>query len=130
MTERVAARAARLPPDVLVALVASCAESSPLVRAALDVATAQHDPVPAWAVASVLTSPDLLPPLMTNFEMWHCAVAHVCAAWHAAWLATADERQWQVAVDLTKSGLVKIQANIVRVDDTVMLLFFIRRAQK
>ena len=42
----------------------------------------------------MLTSPDLLPPLLSSLEACHWAAANVCGAWQQAWLATADQRRW------------------------------------
>jgi hypothetical protein len=60
--------------EVLVSLVAEACVKSDHVRRAADRAAAQHDPVPQWAVDGVLTSPDLLVPILESLELRHGTV--------------------------------------------------------
>ena len=91
-SDRIAERLQRLPPNVLISLVAEACAASPRMCAAVDKATAEYDPVPHWAVTSVLTSADLLVPIMEHLKIRHGAVASVCKAWEQAWQATSERR--------------------------------------
>ena len=73
--------------EVLVSLVAEACVKSDHVRRAADRAAAQHDPVPQWAVDGVLTSPDLLVPILESLELRHGAAGCVCHAWAQVWQA-------------------------------------------
>lgn len=91
-SDRIAERLQRLPPNVLISLVAEACTANPRMCAAVDKATAEYDPVPQWAVTSVLTSADLLVPIMEHLKIRHGAVASVCKAWEQAWQATSERR--------------------------------------
>lgn len=91
-SDRIAERLQRLPPNVLISLVAEECAANPRMCAAVDKATAEYDPVPQWAVTSVLTSADLLVPIMEHLKIRHGAVASVCKAWEQAWQATSERR--------------------------------------
>ena len=72
---------------VLVNLVTEACVKSDHVRRAADRAAAQHDPVPQWAVDGVLTSPDVLVPILESLELRHGAAGCVCHAWAQVWQA-------------------------------------------
>ena len=92
LSDRIAERLQRLPSNVLISLVAEACAANPRMCAAVDKATAEYDPVPQWAVTSVLTSADLLVPIMEHLKIRHGAVASVCKAWEQAWQATSERR--------------------------------------
>ena len=46
---------------------------------------AERAPVPEWAVTGVLTSVDLVRPLLASLALDDCYTALVCTAWRAAW---------------------------------------------
>ena len=92
LSDRIAERLQRLPSNVLISLVAEACAANPRMCAAVDKATAEYDPVPQWAVTSVLTSADLLVPIMEHLKIRHGAVTSVCKAWEQAWQATSERR--------------------------------------
>lgn len=92
---RCAARAAGLSHDELADLIGELSVTSD-ARSLIDTALAQRQPLPEWAVSNVLTSPDLLPHILTAkdvFNSWDCAISRVCKQWHQTWAATVEQRR-------------------------------------
>ena len=77
---------ANLPHGVLIELTAQAMREIPALRRRCDAAFAEHAPVAEWAVASIFTSPDLLPSLIAPLGLKDSRLARVCTAWKAAWL--------------------------------------------
>ena len=50
-----------------------------------DAILAERAPVPEWAVEGVLTSVDLLRPLLASLAIEDCYTGLVCTTWRAAW---------------------------------------------
>jgi hypothetical protein len=90
---RLSARLSRLPHEVLADFCATlCCERRDACTAA-DALLAEHDPLPAWATAEVVLSPDLAPNLMAPLDLVHGAAACVCKTWLVAWDATSEGRR-------------------------------------
>ena len=106
---RLAARMRKLPHAVVADLAAemACEEAEQAQRIA-DKCLAHHCPVPAWAVADVLLSPDLLPVLLESLDADDCAAAAVCQRWRQSFLAAgAQRRKWcRVSTEDWQDGLV------------------------
>ena len=101
MDFRLSARVAALPRNVLLELVEamSANELSHAGRVAADAVLAKHTQTPAWALDSVLLSPDLLPSLFGSLEFTDCATAQVCRAWrnacvHGVELSDGTSARW------------------------------------
>ena len=68
-------------------------EALPPARASVDALLSVRNPLPEWAVISVLVSTDLIPCLFASLERQDCAVACVCKAWRQGWADTAAQRR-------------------------------------
>lgn len=82
---RTAARAARLPHEVLVSLISRLVDQGADARGEFDRSTAEHDPLPSWAVSGVLLSQNLVTLILDTLPFRECAAARVCSAWSNAW---------------------------------------------
>ena len=91
MADRYELRLSHLPHKVLVQLAAECMRGSDEARRSAEAVIAEHSPVPAFAVAQVLTSPDLVGCLLQSLGLKDCRIAHVCTAWRHAW-SLKDQR--------------------------------------
>ena len=93
-TSRLAARLEHLSHAALVELCAlACTLDAHDSRTAADATLARHDPLPAWAVDTVLLSSDIAPRLTGAMAAQDCAAAAVCRAWREAWRATRKQRR-------------------------------------
>ena len=91
---RLAARLEHLSHAALVELCAlACTLDAHDSRTAADATLARHDPLPAWAVDTVLLSSDIAPRLTGVMAAQDCAAAVVCRAWREAWRATRKQRR-------------------------------------
>jgi hypothetical protein len=68
-------------------------EASPPARASIDALLSLRNPLPKWAVNSVLVSTDLIPYLFASLEIQDWAAACVCKAWQQGWADTAQQRR-------------------------------------
>ena len=86
MADRYEPRLSHLPHSVLVQLAAEGMRAmSDEARRSAEEVIAVHSPVPALAVAQVLTSPDLVGCLLQSLGLKDCRSARVCTAWRHAW---------------------------------------------
>ena len=86
MADRYEPRLSHLPHSVLVQLAAEGMRAmSDEARRSAEAVIAEHSPVPAFAVAQVLTSPDLVGCLLQSLGLKDCRIAGVCTAWRHAW---------------------------------------------
>ena len=86
MADRYEPRLSHLPHSVLVQLAAEGMRAmSDDARRSAEEVIAVHSPVPALAVAQVLTSPDLVGCLLQSLGLKDCWSARVCTAWRHAW---------------------------------------------
>ena len=91
MADRYEQRLSHLPHSVLVQLAADCMRVSGEARRSAEAVIAEHLPVPAFAVAQVLTCPDLVGCLLQSLRLKDRRVARVCTAWRHAW-SLKDQR--------------------------------------
>jgi len=91
MADRYEQRLSHLPHSVLVQLAADCMRVSGEARRSAEAVIAAHLPVPAFAVAQVLTCPDLVGCLLQSLRLKDRRVARVCTAWRHAW-SLKDQR--------------------------------------
>ena len=85
MADRYEPRLSHLPHAVLVRLAAEGMRAmSDEARRSAEAVIAEHSPVP-FAVAQVLTSPDLVGCLLQSLGLKDCRLARVCTAWRHAW---------------------------------------------
>ena len=91
MADRYEQRLSHLPHSVLVQLAADCMRVSGEARRSAEAVIAEHLPVPAFAVAQVLTCPDLVGCLLQSLRLKDRRVARVCTAWRHAW-SRKDQR--------------------------------------
>ena len=86
MADRYEPRLSHLPHAVLVQLAAEGMRAmSDEARRSAEEVIAAHSPVPAFAVAQVLTAPDLVGCLLQSLGLNDCRTARVCTAWRHAW---------------------------------------------
>ena len=86
MADRYEPRLSLLPHAVLVQLAAEGMRAmSDEARRSAEEVIAAHSPVPAFAVAQVLTAPDLVGCLLQSLGLNDCRIARVCTAWRHAW---------------------------------------------
>jgi hypothetical protein len=86
MADRYEPRLSHLPHSVLVQLAAEGMRAmSDEARRSAEEVIAAHLPVPAFAVAQVLTSPDLIGCLLQSLGLNDCRTARVCTVWRHAW---------------------------------------------
>ena len=86
MADRYEPRLSHLPHAVLVQLAAEGMRAmSDEARRSAEGVIAAHSPVPAFAVAQVLTAPDLVGCLLQSLGLNDCRTARVCTAWRHAW---------------------------------------------
>ena len=105
MADRYEPRLSHLSHAVLVQLAAEGmrAMTNEARRSAEEVIAA-HSPVPAFAVAQVLTSPDLVGCLLQSLGLNDCRTARVCTAWRNAWIIKDQSAQGQLRVVHTCLG--------------------------
>jgi len=63
------------------------------VRASVDALLSVRNPLPEWAVNSVLVSTDLIPYLVASLKMQDWAAACVCKVWRQGWADIAAQRR-------------------------------------
>ena len=86
IADRYEPRLSHLPHAVLVQLAAEGMRAmSDEARRSAEEVIAAHSPVPAFAVAQVLTAPDLVGCLLQSLGLNDCRTARVCTAWRHAW---------------------------------------------
>ena len=86
MADRYEPRLSHLPHAVLVQLAAEGMRAmGDEARRSAEEVIAAHLPVPAFAVAQVLTAPDLVSCLLQTLGLNDCRTARVCTAWRHAW---------------------------------------------
>ena len=86
MADRYEPRLSHLPHAVLVQLAAEGMRAmSDEARRSAEEVIAAHSPVPTFAVAQVLTAPDLVGCLLQSLGLKDCRTARVCTAWRHAW---------------------------------------------
>ena len=86
MADRYEPRLSHLPHAVLVQLAAEGMRAmSDEARRSAEEVIAAHSPVPAFAVAQVLTAPDLVGCLLQSLGLKDSPTARVCTAWRHAW---------------------------------------------
>ena len=99
MADRYEPRLSHLPHSVLVQLAADGMRAmSGEARRSAEAVIAEHSPVPAFAVAQVLTSPDLVGCLLQSLGLKDCRVARVCTAWRHAWSRKDQQALGQLRV--------------------------------
>ena len=104
MADRYELRLSHLPHKVLVQLAADGMRASDEARRSAEGVIAVHSPVPAFAVAQVLTSPDLVGCLLQSLGLKDCRVARVCTAWRHAWSRKDQQALGQLRVVHTYLG--------------------------
>ena len=86
MADRYEPRLSHLPHAFLVQLAAEGMRAmSDEARRSAEEVIAAHSPVPAFAVAQVLTAPDLVGCLLQSLGLNECRAARVCTVWRHAW---------------------------------------------
>jgi sugar lactone lactonase YvrE len=86
MADRYEPRLSHLPHAFLVQLAAEGMRAmSDEARRSAEEVIAAHSPVPAFAVAQVLTAPDLVGCLLQSLGLNDCRAARVCTVWQHAW---------------------------------------------
>ena len=87
MAGRYEQRLSHIGHAVLVRLAAEGMRAmSDEARRSAEEVIAVHSPVPAFAVAQVLTSPDVVGCLLQSLGLKDCRTARVCTAWRNAWI--------------------------------------------
>ena len=74
-------------------LVAKLCSYELIGMARAEAVLAAHQPVPQWAVESVLLSSDLVPHLLATLEPQDSAAAVACSVWAEGWRATSEGRR-------------------------------------
>ena len=109
MADRYEPRLSHLPHAVLVQLAAQgMREMSDKARRRAEEVIAAHSPVPAFAVAQVLTAPDLVGCLLQSLGLNDCRTARVCTAWRHAW--SLKDQLGQLRVVHTSIGSLAIRS--------------------
>ena len=105
MADRYEPRLSHLPHAVLVQLAAEGMRAmSDEARRSAEEVIAAHSPVPAFAVAQVLTAPDLVGCLLQSLGLNDCRIARVCTAWRHAWSLKDQLAMGQLRVVHTSIG--------------------------
>ena len=86
-------RLQHLTKEQLLDLAVEQASATQEGRRICDAHLAEHTPVPQWALAGVLLSPDLLPHVMRTLGAEDLAAMRVCRDWHACWRSTLVPRR-------------------------------------
>ena len=92
-TDRMRARLASLPHELLLELLVQLASLSAETRQLAENFLAAHNPLPEWAVTRVLLSEDLMSSILAPLEVTDAAAMDVCSTWRMAWRATDNTRR-------------------------------------